>query len=246
MTSSDPPPTDIDVLARDREQLAQGSMPDAMLDAMFDEVAKKTVEGQVGWRGRLLELPTPVRSGVLLLVMLLVGAGSLVAQGPRADMGAVLGTGRFVSALLVLSAVALLAATWSVRGLHKHNPLTPARILVVLALMGPAITLLVPGFWPGLPMPEGEAMRFHRACFAGGALAATGCAAASMLLQRFDRPPTSRVLLAAGAGGIVGFVVQQLHCAVAQPFHLFIAHAIAGLVVSGVVIAAIRFQRDVR
>lgn len=238
-------PLDLPPLTDDRDRVRDGGMPEPMLDAMFDDLARQTVDHAPSLRERLIELSTPRRTALALALVVLIGAGMLAIEGPRDDLGG-MGWVRLWMSLGAMSALAVAGVVASLRGLHRRPPGPVGVSLAVATLAAPIVASLLPGVWEGLAMPLGKAIHVHRACFSGGSIIAVLCTVSVLFLQRHDSPPLVRVLTAAGAGGLVGFVVQQAHCPVVEPTHLLLAHGLLGLVVAGVVAAGLRVGESMR
>lgn len=240
MSQPDPPrPKDLPELEQDREALREAELPAPMLDAMYEELARRTLDAQPGWRERLQALATPVRALLGLLGVVAMGATLLALQGPREDLD-MSGWMRLGPALLGMGGLAVVAVLVSLRGLHRRPPGAVGALLAGLLLCTPLIGALIPGLWEGLTLPAEHAMGVHRACFSGATITAALCTTVLLLLQRYDSPPLARIMSSAGAGGLIGFVVQQAHCPYSDPLHLLLAHGLAGLVVAAVVATGLR------
>lgn len=166
--------------------------------------------------------------GALGLVAALLGANGL-----RDDLSTVQLAGT-VAAFSGLALVAIAALALALR--PKHAPpmggFTLSMAAAVLVL--PSLLAAVPDLWPGTPLPAGiDPAMLHTMCGLGGLTCALAVADMVLLFGRDDEAPAWNLLLAAGAGGLLGFVLQGLYCHVADPVHLLLAHGLPGLLLAG-------------
>lgn len=203
------------------------------LDSLFEEIAAHTLDETPTVRTRLRDLPTPRRRGLAVAGMTIVGLVAILLHGVRADLSGpeLL---RFALSTGVLLAVSLGAASLTLRAAHERPLGVWTWRVAVGALVLPLLASLVPGWWPGVQTTTGAPMVVHLGCGAAGFAAALASAATILLFDREDWSTRWRILSAAAAGGLVGYVTQGVSCPLVDLDHLVFAHAAQGLVVWGV------------
>ena len=223
-------------LEADRER-SGAALSDAELESLFAAISAETVDRAPGPLERLRELSTRARIALGLSLGGLLGGIVLGLAGFRTDLRDV---GLLMPMLLVVLAVmGCVSVVVSLRGMH-HRPLGRLTWMFSgLALIGPLLLSMVPGVWPG-PADATHAMPWATGCFWFGAAVAVPSAGAVVLLQRAERPAVWRVLNAAGAGGCIGFIVQQLFCPAGGVWHVLTAHGLLGLFASAIFLALVR------
>ena len=147
--------------------------------------------------------------------------------------------------LLSMGVMALLGVgsmTLSLRSLHSRSLGALAWLFAGLALLIPPIISFFPGLWPGDPDLHNH-MPWESGCFWFGAAVASTTGASVLLLQRSSTMAIWRVLTAAAAGGFAGFITQQIFCPASGTWHIFTAHGLLGLVVSGLLLTGIQIKQ---
>lgn len=214
-------------LAADRAR-SQAPLSDAEFSVLFAEIAAETVDRRAGLLERLRACATRTRIALGLGLGLGLGGAVLLGLGFRTDLREV---GLWMPAMLVvLAMLGFLSVVVSLRGMHRRPLGRLAWMFSGMTLLGPLLLSLVPGLWPGHPVPE-YPMPWETGCFWFGAAVALPSAGALVLLQREGRPAVWRILNAAGAGGCIGFIVQQLFCPANDLWHMVTAHGFLGLAV---------------
>lgn len=223
------------LLEKDREAITL--LPKPALDDLFEEIEAETVGRRPGLRDRLRELATPVRLVLVLVAMVGVAALFVGLVGPREDLTGTqaLGLAAFQGAVLV-GALAVVAL--SLRPLSRSGLGGLSWVAAAAAILTPMALSLVPGLWPG--HSHAAPTMGYLVCGAGGMMVAAPVAAAILFLDRGRRPSAWRVLLAAGAAGLVAFGVGHWHCPMVHPAHLMFAHASHGVLVGLVALGLTR------
>lgn len=182
-----------------------------------------------GLRERVLSLPTPVRVGLAALAVGGTTAAALtVSSGIRGDLGdsEVLRGMALPAALAAIAAAISLAM--SLRG-PDRPPLRGGWALALGALLSPLLISLIPV--PG--MDTHGALKPIVGCFSMGSVVALATAGGILFFSRWVRKDRNTLAMAATAGGLVGLLVQQLHCAANDLTHLLTAHGLLALVIGG-------------
>ncbi len=226
----------------DREQY-RAAPPEAELQELFARIAADTVDAEPSPTQRLAELPTVTRilfgfGGGLVLSAVVVGVIGLRVQSIDAD------SGRMLLTLLGMALFGGLALASSLRGLHQRSLGSFAWLVAGVALLLPLLMALLPGWWPGVAVPD--MMPWQSECFWFGAGVAAATAGGAVMLQRTAEPPLWRVLSAAGAGGIVGFIAQQLFCPASGTWHLVTAHGLLGMLVAVLLVGVLKLRAALR
>lgn len=216
----------------------EASQPD--LSALFARVAAETVDHEPTVRDRLREQTTGVRVGLATAAVLVLGGGFLVASGLRQDLDGASLT-RLLATMAGLVVVAVAAIRFSLRALAER-PLGPGGwAMGAIALLLPIGLALVP--WEGQHVPADKATAAMIKCGVAGMVFAAWTAGAVVLFDRGDRTSTWRFALAAGAGGLVGFVFTGLHCAAVDLPHMVFGHGLSGVLVALAVLALRSLRR---
>jgi len=222
-TAGRQPPDEVD--ARVGQWLDEGRALDAAagLDAGRDQLlARLAAERGIGAWAR--SRTTAVRRGSWA-VLLVVGA---VAVSKRPDL-AHYPLSYLAPAALAFAGLALWAALWALRPLHRP---APHRLQVGLLSAGLAVAPLVFALLPeaygaagaSSPVPP-EALPTAWECFIFGTLAGAPFAAVGWLLDRGGLVAGGRLLLMSLAAAAVGNLLLLLHCPNTDPVHLLAGHA---------------------
>lgn len=216
-------------LAEERERARE----QADLDGAFSEVAAATIDAPPHWREALLALPTWARVLLGTGLGLALPAVLLFVLNLRGDLDPD-GMSRILAVVASCAALAVATVVVGLRGLHQRPLGWGGRALVGLALGLPLLLALIPGFLPGSPTDGAGRMPWTTGCLWAGLVTALCAAGALRLLDR--GASRTRVLAAAGAGGLVGFGLLSLHCPMGHPLHLVTAHGLLGVVVAGLLL----------
>ena len=215
-------------------------LPDEDMAAMFEDIAAITVDESPGPLRRLQQLPTTTRVALAVgaslsaIVVTLMGIPANLTEPDGQRMLAVLG------GLVVLGIGSMVV---SLRGLHRRTLDSHVWLFAGIALLIPAFISLMPGLWSGTS--HTHAMPWESGCFWFGGVVAAITGVAVLLLQRSSRLATWRVLTAAAAGGCAGFITQQLFCPANDTWHILSAHGLLGLLVSALLLTALRIRAAV-
>ncbi len=220
-----------------RVEDAEASAPD--LDVLFARVAADTVDAPTSWRHQLLELPTPLRVVLAVVVGTLIPGMTLLLLDLRGDLDAS-GTMVVWGVVLSCAVLALAATVVALRGLHQRPLGWLGRGLVVVAFAVPLVLTLVPDLLPGADSRTLK-MPWSTGCLWAGLVSALSSALALRLLDR--QVTRARTLAAAGAGGLVGFGVLTLHCPMGDSWHLVTAHGLLGLIVAVLILGVGAIRR---
>lgn len=230
------PPFELDRAVLSSEQPSEGE-----LAALFEQVARETVDRPATLRDRLRELPTRLRVAAAVFGGLALCAGMLAALGVRpAPAGAGLLT--YLVTLCCLVAMVSIAVATSLRGAHQRPVGQVAWAITALALVAPLGLALIPGLWAGPEAPPLGMSGPGLGCLLTGLATAVAVGLVIGLFQRSDRPADWRLTATAGAGGLIAFATVQLHCPSVDPLHLVVGHGTAGLVVAAALLAIARLR----
>lgn len=177
---------------------------------------------------RLRSVSTQKRVALGLFVAILLTAGVLFAL-PRADLS-VYPSARMALALATLALTGVLCVVGALRPLHLPplgRPLFTG-LVIAAALLPFALAFMPPahlehssslgGLGPDLVSAAAK-------CFAFGLVLALPLLAVLRLLDRIGHRSLRRALMAAGAAGLLGNLILQLHCPIVHPVHLVTGHA---------------------
>lgn len=225
----------------DRDAIGRCPVARAELEGVLGRLQRETQdEGPV--RERLLAMPTRLRASVAAALALLLGGVVLGGLGLRPDLG----DGSPLAEAGLLAGLALLvgvATAVGLRGVHQRPLGRRGWLVASAALLAPTVLGLVPDvFGPGPAGPPG-ASNLGLGCLCLGLAAAGAVGVAAGLFQRADRPAGWRLGAIAGAGGLVAFVVTQLHCPSPDLLHRVVGHGSAGLLLFALLLATRRRSR---
>ena len=195
------------------------------VETLLERVQEETAEQ--GVRAQIQSLPSMWRVVAALCLMGLVSAGIfLISDGLRSDMNKHFAA---IAVPLIFCGVAAGGAVvLALRGPHKA-PMRGSNWILAGVLLFPVLLSVLPQ--PGVDTHG--AMQPILGCLTMGSIAAFATAGGVLLFSRWMRQDRGTLALAAGAGGLVGFVLQQLHCMAGDPIHLLASHGLLGLLVAG-------------
>jgi hypothetical protein len=194
------------------------------IESLLERVQQETTE--TGLRAQLQSLPSIWRVVAALCLMGLISAAIFLIAGVRSDLDesfAVLAVPLVFCAVAGAGAVVL-----ALRGPH-NPPMRRSNWILVGVLLVPVILSVLPQ--PGVDTHG--ALTPILGCLTLGSIAAFATAGGVLLFSRWMRQDRGTLALAAGAGGLIGFIVQQLHCIAGDPIHLLASHGLLGLLVAG-------------
>lgn len=221
-----------EILSEDQSHYDQ--VDPGMLAALEGRVMRDTVDHDGGVVETLRQLSTTARVTFGMLLAMACGAAFLLAAGVRPDLD--VATALWLGGLHVLVIVAaLVGVSMALRPTHRGTLGATAWVGVGVLFLLPFMLSAVPGLWPGMVEPVPNDV--HLMCGGMGAVVAIPATALVLLFDRSGNPAAWRVLLAAAAAGLTSFAWGQWQCPSANPTHLLVAHAGAGLVAGGVVLA---------
>jgi hypothetical protein len=183
--------------------------------------------------------PSPNRADVRARALRAWGYGAALSMVVFAAVGISIGSRPipFIVASAVGWAVVAAAATFGAygRGLSMLGRSRPLLGLIV-ALTGPALLawlLACLAVWPGAGIDPGSPL-VHAACFTATMGLSVGPLAAMLFIRRGTDPVHPRIQGAAlgAAAGSLGGVLIDVHCAVAHPTHVLLAHVLPALVLA--------------
>lgn len=183
--------------------------------------------------------PSPNRAEVRARAVRAWGFGAALSMIVFAAIGISIGTRPIafivVSALgwTVVAAAAIFGAYG--RGLSMLGR-SRSLLGLVVALTGPALLAWLfacLAVWPGAGIDPGNLL-VHAACFAATMGLSVGPFAAMLFIRRGTDPVHPRIQGAAlgAAAGSIGGVLIDVHCAVAHPTHVLLAHVLPALVLA--------------
>ncbi len=230
------PPFEIDPAGLNDDQPSP-----AELAALFDKVARDTVDREPTMRDRLRELPTRLRVVAAVGGALALCVGILAALGVR-PVPAGEGLATYIVTLCCLVAMVSIAVATSLRGVHQRPVGRVAWALTALALVAPLGLAIIPGIWAGAEAPPAGMSGPGLGCLLTGLATAFGVGLVIRLFQRSDRPADWRLTAMAGAGGLIAFTTVQLHCPSVDPLHLVVGHGTAGLILAAALLVVARLR----
>ena len=183
--------------------------------------------------------PSPNRAEVRARGLRAWGIGAALTSIVFAALGVSVG-GRPVAFIVTTAvgwAVVAAVATFGAYGrgrsmLGRSRPL----LWLVVALTGPALLawlLACLSVWPGAGVDPGNPL-VHLACFTATMGLSVGPFATMLYIRRGADPVHPRIQGAAlgAAAGSLGGVLIDVHCAVAHPTHVVLAHVLPALVLA--------------
>jgi hypothetical protein len=183
--------------------------------------------------------PSPARAEVRARALRAWGLGGALSALVFAAVGISIGT-RPVAFILATAfgwALVAAAATFGAYG-RGRSMLGRSRPLLVLVVALTAPSLLAWLFaclsvWPGAGVDPGNPL-IHLACFTATMGLSIGPLFAMFYVRRGADPVHPRVQAAAlgAAAGALGGVLIDVHCAVAHPTHVLLAHVLPALVLA--------------
>lgn len=205
------------------------------IESLLAQVQEQTAE--TGVRAQVQSLPSMWRvAGALCLMGLISAAIFLLTDGLRSDMDKHFAA---VAVPLIFCGVGVGGAVvLALRGPHKA-PMRGSKWILAGVLLAPVLISLLPQ--PGVDTHG--AMKPIFGCLTMGSIAAFATAGGVLLFSRWMRQDRGTLALAAGAGGLVGFILQQLHCMAGDPVHLLASHGLLGLLVAGFFLAGSLLRR---
>lgn len=231
MTTERPTPA----LDEDRASYSDGALPPADLDALFAAVAAETVDRPPTVRDRLRELASPARLSLAAVL------GGTLATVFEAGWGMGMSPGLpDVLTLGTAAVLAVVAARHAQRGLHRPSSTTDMPAAGALVLAPLALAAMYVGAPQGLPL------WVHLGCFGPGLVLSMVVSGLVLLFHRDERPEAWRLVAAAAAGGLTGFVVQELHCPATDPVHVIAAHTTVGMTTAMLLAAGSALRRPLR
>lgn len=230
------PPTGIqDPMAEPLRKLPPLDDGELDIESLLERVQKETAE--TGVRAQVQSMPSMWRVvGALALMGLISTAIFLLSDGLRSDLDAHFAA---VAVPLIFCGVgAGGAVVLALRGPHKA-PMRGSNWILAGVLLFPVLLSVLPQ--PGVDTHG--AMQPILGCLTMGSIAAFATAGGVLLFSRWMRQDRGTLALAAGAGGLVGFILQQLHCMAGDPIHLLASHGLLGLLVAGFFVAGSLLRR---
>ena len=211
-------------------------LPATDVGALFGEL-ERGLDRERRLAGRLRSLPTPVRIGLALLALMLLG-GVVLALRRRVDFD-VYPMQRLVPALGAYALLIVATLRVALRPLHVAAlPLRYRLGIAIAAVILPFFVAAAPAAHSLHPASLGgtAADLVPRAlqCFAFGTALALPALCLLWALDRGGHGSWPPALAAAGAAGLTGILALELHCPLTHPAHLVAGHATVGaaLVVS--------------
>ncbi len=194
------------------------------VESLLQAVQEETAES--GIRAQVQSLPSMWRVVAALCLMGAISAGIfLLSDGLRQDMDEHLAA---IAVPLIFCGVAAGGAVvLALRGPHKA-PVRGSNWILGGVLLFPVLLSVLPQ--PGVDTHG--ALQPIIGCLTMGGVAAFATAGGVLLFSRWMRKDKGTLALAAGAGGLVGFVLQQLHCMAGDPIHLLASHGLLGVLVA--------------
>lgn len=196
----------------------------ASLDSMLADV-KGSIVGERGGTAWLRALPTRWRQ-TLAAALVVAVAAVFALFSPRGDLDTY-PLLAWVAVLGATAAVLLLAVYYSLLPLHRGAPrrwVVP--LLVVLALLVPACSALVPGLAGLHGHDDGKLLAGIVGCMAVGSVLGMPILLMTWALDRGAHGCLGRALLAACGAGLMGNIVLQIHCQCVRPLHVLAGHAV--------------------
>lgn len=227
-----------DPLGQQLRHAAKGAgapLPEAELAALWGRVRAETTAARPGWRVRLQELPTGMRVTIALASALLLAAVTMLVFGTRESLAAP----GMLRVTLVLSGLALVAAASfavSLRGVHQRPLRGWSWSVIGIAIAVPVGLALLPG---GAPFAGSTEL----GCLAIGLGTGALVSVPVFLMQRATVPVLARACAALAGGGVVAYVVLELHCPSRDVTHLLVGHAAVGLVLVALSAAVVTARR---
>lgn len=194
------------------------------IESLLEQVQKQTAE--TGFRTQIQSLPSAWRVVAALSLMGLISAVIFLIAGVRSDLDE-----RFAALavpLIFCGVAAGGAVMLALRGPHKA-PMRGSNWILAGVLLFPVILSVLPQ--PGVDTHG--ALTPILGCLTMGSIAAFATAGGVLLFTRWMRQDAGTLAPAAGAGGLVGFILQQLHCIAGDPIHLLASHGLLGVLVAG-------------
>jgi len=183
--------------------------------------------------------PSPNRAEVRARAVRAWGFGTALSMIVFAAVGISIGT-RPIAFIVVSAlgwAVVAAAATLGAYGRGLSMLGRSGQLLgLVVALTGPALLAWLfacLAVWPGAGIDPGSLL-VHAACFTATMGLSVGPLAAMLFVRRGTDPVHPRIQGAAlgAAAGSIGGVLIDVHCAVAHPTHVLLAHVLPALVLA--------------
>lgn len=202
------------------------SMPNEELWTSIEAV----IQVETGWRAWLRSRPTGQRL-VFVLIAALMAIG-LAAFKLRADWAAY--PGDSVLAWLSAYSVGVLVSLWLLLA-PLGRPRPPLSVLTGLGIVALALPfayafgLLAPVVHAADRASADEVLRRAVRCFTFGLAITLPFLAVTWAVERGDRVPPGKVLLAGAAGGLVANLALLLHCPLNDETHLLLGHAPIGV-----------------
>ncbi|MFT5587234.1 MAG: hypothetical protein ACI9VR_004842 [Cognaticolwellia sp.] len=194
------------------------------IESLLERVQEETA--QTGVRAQIQSLPSMWRVVAALCLMGLISAAMFLIAGVRSDFDESFAA--LAVPLIFCGVAAGGAVVLALRGPHKA-PMRGSNWILAGVLLVPVILSVLPQ--PGVDTHG--ALPPILGCLTMGSIAAFATAGGVLLFSRWIRQDRGTLALAAGAGGLVGFILQQLHCMAGDPIHLLASHGLLGLLVAG-------------